>query len=210
MKQHSPFSARRSPLAAFWSKYGIGILFFTPMCVLFFVFVVFPVLISIGMSLTNYDMLQTPQFVGLENYKQLFLDDEIFLTALKNTMIFGGGFLSCRLSGLLFHGLGHQPTGNAEAVCSGVLCALHYQQRGHDYGMAVFFSPDRHGLINNCLLDLGLIQTPILWNQDSSTILPVVILIQIWMSMGTGFLVFFGPACRIFPEISARRALSTV
>ena len=88
MKQHSPLSARRSPLAAFWSKYGIGILFFTPMCVLFFVFVVFPVLISIGMSLTNYDMLQTPQFVGLENYKQLFLDDEIFLTALKNTMIF--------------------------------------------------------------------------------------------------------------------------
>ena len=100
MKQHSPLSARRSPLAAFWSKYGIGILFFTPMCVLFFVFVVFPVLISIGMSLTNYDMLQTPQFVGLENYKQLFLDDEIFLTALKNTMIFAGD--------VFFEGIGEE------------------------------------------------------------------------------------------------------
>lgn len=52
------------------------------------------------------------------------------------------------------------------------------------------FSGDRYGLINNLLMNLGIINTPIVWNQDTNTILPVIILIQIWMSMGTGFLVF--------------------
>ncbi len=88
MKQHSPLLCTAlsvgGVLEQIWDRYSV---FYADVRSLF-VFVVFPVLISIGMSLTNYDMLQTPQFVGLENYKQLFLDDEIFLTALKNTMIF--------------------------------------------------------------------------------------------------------------------------
>lgn len=203
MKQnHTTLPMRRSPLAAFWSKYGIGTLFFMPMCILFFVFVVFPVVISIGMSLTNYDMLQTPQFVGLNNYKQLFLDDEIFLVSLENTLVFAVisgpiGYLASFFMAWVINQLGMRK-----------LFALAFYAPSITSGVAMstvwlyFFSPDRHGLINNLLLDIGIIQTPILWNQDASTILPVVILIQIWMSMGTGFLVFLAGLQNLSRDIS--------
>ena len=52
------------------------------------------------------------------------------------------------------------------------------------------FSPDRYGLINNLLYKIGLISEPVLWSLSEKTILPVIILIYIWMNMGTGFLVF--------------------
>ncbi|MDC7235858.1 MAG: sugar ABC transporter permease, partial [Spirochaetales bacterium] len=53
-----------------------------------------------------------------------------------------------------------------------------------------FFSPDRYGLLNNMLIDWGIIHEPVLWNLDTTTIMPVIMFVQIWMSMGTGFLVF--------------------
>ena len=53
-----------------------------------------------------------------------------------------------------------------------------------------FFSSDRYGLINNVLLGVGLIDEPVLWNQNPKTIMVVIIIIAVWMSMGNGFLVF--------------------
>lgn len=192
---------KHQSLSVMWNEYGIGILFFLPMFILFSIFVVIPVFISIFMSLTNYDMLQTPQFVGLNNYKLLFLDDDIFLIALKNTLIFAviagpiGYFASFfmawiinqlkmkRLFALAFY---------APSITSGVAMSVVW---------LYFFSPDRHGLINNFLINIGLIQSPVLWNQDSNTILPVVILIQVWMSMGTGFLVFLAGLQNVSSEL---------
>lgn len=52
------------------------------------------------------------------------------------------------------------------------------------------FSNDAHGFLNNLFLRWGFISTPILWNQNADTIFAVVIIISIWMSMGSGFLVF--------------------
>ena len=194
--------AKRLSAATLWNKYGIGILFFLPMFVLFSIFVVIPVFISILMSLTNYDMLQTPQFVGLNNYKLLFLDDDIFLLSLKNTLIFAViagpvGYLASFFMAWVINQLKMRK-----------LFALAFYAPSITSGVAMstvwlyFFSPDRHGLINNVLLDLGIIQTPVLWNQDASTILPVVILIQIWMSMGTGFLVFLAGLQNVSPELN--------
>src|SRR5690554_5985520 len=63
-------------------------LFFAPFGILFFVFVVFPVLISIVLSFTSFNMLQMPKWVGWKNYIRLFLADDVFLIAIKNTLVF--------------------------------------------------------------------------------------------------------------------------
>jgi multiple sugar transport system permease protein len=64
-----------------------------------------------------------------------------------------------------------------------------------------FFSPDKYGLVNNILMNIGIIDNPVLWNQDGSTIMPIVMLIQIWMSMGTGFLVFLAGLQNVSREL---------
>lgn len=59
-----------------------------PYFILFFIFTVLPVIISIGLSFTYFNMLEMPRFTGWANYIRLFLEDDIFLIALKNTLLF--------------------------------------------------------------------------------------------------------------------------
>ena len=161
-----------------------------PFVILFTIFVVAPVVTAIGLSFTNYNMMQTPQFVGLTNYRLLFLDDEVFMIGLANTLKFAiitgpvGYLLSffaawvinqlkfTRAFALAFY---------APSICSGIAMSTVWM---------VIFSSDRMGYLNNILLNMGLIDEPILWNTDPNYIMGVVMFISLWMSMGTGFLVF--------------------
>lgn len=183
-------SQTASPLRRRWNQYKVGTILFAPFFLLFALFVVVPVVEAVGLSFTNYDMVQTPRFLGFNNYKLLFMDDDIFLLALKNTLlvaIIAGpiGFLASFFMAWIINQLRAR---NAFAL------AFYAPSITSSVALSTvwlyFFSSDRYGLINNFLINTGLISTPILWNQDGATILPVVILIQIWMSMGTGFLVF--------------------
>ena len=167
-----------------------GIFFFLPFFLLFSIFTILPVLISIGMSFTNYDMMRPPEFVGLNNYKLLFLTDDVFLLSLKNTFIISviAGPVGYFASFFFAWVINNMKMKNAFAlafyapsITSGVAMSTVW---------LYFFSGDRYGLINNALMNVGVINEPVIWNQNPDTILPVVILIQIWMSMGTGFLVF--------------------
>lgn len=181
---------KRSPLRKTLQKYGIGTLFYLPFFILFFIFTILPVIISIGMSFTNYDMMRPPEWVGLNNYRLLFLTDDVFLLAMKNTFILAviAGPLGYFASFFFAWVINNMKMKNtfalafyAPSITSGVAMSTVW---------LYFFSGDRYGLINNALMSLGIINEPIIWNQDPNTILPVIIIIQIWMSMGTGFLVF--------------------
>ena len=167
-----------------------AILFFLPFLVLFCAFTIGPVVQSMYYSLTNYDLIQREDFIGLQNYKTLFLDDELFMTAFRNTLYFAfisgpvGYIMSFVMAWVLNDLKGRNVYAlafYAPSITSGTAMAVVW---------GYFFSPDRYGLINNVLINLGVISSPILWTSDPSTILPCCILIQIWMSMGTGFLVF--------------------
>lgn len=169
---------------------ALAIAFFLPFFVLFTLFVLAPVVQSVFYSFTNYDLLKRNDFVGFNNYKQLFLNDEIFLLALKNTMVFAciAGPVSYILSFVMAWILNDMKGRTifalafyAPSITSGTAMAVIW---------TYFFSSDSYGLINNFLMNLGLISSPILWNQSVNLIMPVCIFIQIWMSMGTGFLVF--------------------
>ena len=171
-------------------KTWVGYAFMMPFLILFALFIILPVLISFGMSFTNYNMTESPDFLGITNYKLLILDDAEFLIALKNTLVFAFisgpiGFLGSFVMAWLINNLKARNLFSlafyAPSITSGVALSVVW---------LYFFSSDRYGLINNTLINLGVLSEPIQWTQDVSTVLPVVILISIWMSMGTGFLTF--------------------
>ena len=177
-------------LRRFVRKNWVGYLMLAPFFLFFLVFMVLPVLVAFFLSFTNYNMFQDMSFVGINNYKLLFLDDRIFMTALSNTFVFAvivgpvGYFFSFFAAWVL----------NQMKFRNGFALAFYVPSITSGVAMSVvwsyFFSSDSYGLINNVLMETGIIDTPILWTQDPSYIMPVIIVISIWMSMGTGFLVF--------------------
>lgn len=181
---------RKKKFKKFFRKNWMGYVFLLPFIVLFTIFVVAPVITAIGLSFTDYNMMQTPHFVGLNNYKLLFLDDQIFLTAMSNTLKYAiitgpiGYFLSFfaawvinQLKAKRFFALAFY----APSITAGVAMSSVWM---------VVFSGDRLGYLNEFLLKMGFISEPILWNTDPNYIMTVVMIIALWMSMGTGFLVF--------------------
>lgn len=191
----------KKKLSDFWSKYGIGYLFLSPFLILFIIFTVVPVLVAVRTSFQNYNMLQPSKWIGITNYKLLFTEDDIFLIALKNTIIFAlisgpigyiASFLAAWVINQLKFKKGFALAFYAPSITSGVAMSVVWMY---------FFSCDRYGLINNILINLGLLNQPVLWNLNANTILPVVIFISIWMSMGTGFLVFLAGLQSISREL---------
>ena len=182
-------------------KYKVGTLFFLPFFVLFVTFVVLPIFTAIGTSFTNYDLLNPSKFIGLENYRLLLFDDDVFIIALKNTLIFALfsgpiGYLASFMMAWIINQLRFK---------SAFALAFYAPSITSSVAMSVvwlyIFSPDRYGFANDFLYNMGFIDEPILWNMDESTILPIVILISIWMSMGTGFLVFLAGLQNVSPDI---------
>lgn len=181
---------RIATIKRFIHKHWIGYLFLTPFVVLFSIFVVAPVIYAVFLSFTDYNMMQPAKFVGLNNYKLLFLDDKVFLTAISNTLTFAIitgpiGYILSFLAAWIINQLkfkrGFALAFYAPSITSGIAMSTVW---------LVIFSSDRYGYLNNILLNLGLIDSPILWNTDPQYIMKVIMVISLWMSMGTGFLVF--------------------
>ncbi len=169
-----------------WDAY----LFSAPFFIIFFVFTVLPVVISIGLSFTYYNILQTPSFVGLQNYFNLFLNDDTFLIAVKNTLLIAVitgpiGYLAS----FLFAWFINEFNPKLRAVMIVVFYAPSIS--GNVYMVwSILFSGDTYGYINAFLLNMGIIHKPVQWLTDPTTMLPVVIIVMLWMSLGSGFLAF--------------------
>jgi multiple sugar transport system permease protein len=161
-----------------------------PYFILFFLFTVLPVLMSIVLSFTDFNMLEMPNFVGWRNYVKLFLEDNIFTIALKNTLIFAVitgpvSYLLC----LLFAWIINEFKGFLRAFLTLIFYAPSIC--GNAYLVwNLILTGDRYGYLNGILLKLGIINEPILWMQTEKYVLPVLIVVQLWLSLGTGFLSF--------------------
>ena len=171
-------------------KYKTGYLMMAPFFLLFFLFTVLPVVISMGLSFTNFNMLEWPKFCGWDNYLKLFLDDDIFPIALKNTLIFAvitgpASYLMC----LFFAWIINEFSGKLRAFLTLIFYAPSIS--GNAYMVwSLIISGDRYGYLNGILLKLGLINSPILWMKTEKYIMPILIVVQLWLSLGTGFLTF--------------------
>ena len=163
-------------------------LLLTPFLVLFFLFTVLPILSSVVLSFTTFDMLNLPTFNGVQNYIRLFLYDDIFKIALKNTLIFAviTGPLGYAFAFLLAWFINELPR-----VPRAIVSFIFYSPAlvGNVYFIWLFiFSGDSYGLINGFLLEYGFITEPVIWLKDAAYALPIVMIVQLWMSMGTSFL----------------------
>lgn len=161
-----------------------------PYMILFMLFTVLPVLISIVLSFTYFNMLELPRFVGWDNYTRLFLEDDIFLTAMKNTLLFAAvtgpvSYLAC----FIFAWIINELSPKMRAFMTLIFYAPSIS--GNVYFIwLIIFSGDRYGIVNGFLIKLGLILEPIQWLKTESYIMPIIILVQLWLSLGTGFLAF--------------------
>ena len=169
-------------------KNKVAYLMVAPFFILFFIFTVVPVLLSVVLGFTTFNMLEWPTFVFMDNYIRLFLDDEIFLIAIKNTLIFAAitGPGSYMLS-LFFAWFINELSPKVRAVVTLLFYAPSIS--GNVYLIwTVIFSSDQLGYANAWLIKLGMIQKPILWFSDKNYIFPLIIAVALWTSLGTSFL----------------------
>jgi multiple sugar transport system permease protein len=161
-----------------------------PFAIVFFAFTILPVLISIYLSFTYYNILEPPKFVGFLNYINLLLNDEVFITAVQNTFLFAAitGPVGYLLALLLAWMINELPRG-IRSVLTLVFYAPTLSFAVYQI-FQFFFSGDAYGWLNGMLLDLGAIQEPINWLYDPRYMRQVVIVVVLWMSLGYGFLAF--------------------
>ena len=165
-------------------------LFLAPYAILFTMFYIFPVVASIFYSFTYYNILETPRFIGLQNYIALILEDDIFLTSIKNTFMIAiiTGPLGYILS-FLFAWLINELPRWIRSVAVIVFYAPSIA--GNCYVIfSVFFRGDAYGYVNAFLMNVGIIDKPVLWLINPDYMLPICMLVILWMSLGTGFLSF--------------------
>ncbi len=184
---------QRGRLAALWRQIRINkanYLLLAPFAIVFFVFTVLPVIMSIFLSFTHYNMLQPPVWVGWANYIRLFLADDVFLIAVKNTFVFASitgplSYFACLIFAWMINEL--KPRLRA------LLTLLFYAPSisGNLFLIwTIIFSGDSYGLANGFLMRFGITTEPIQWLQDPRYMMGVIILIVLWLSLGTSFLVF--------------------
>ena len=166
----------------------ISYLYIAPYMLLFFTFTVLPVLIAIFLSFTSFNVLEMPEFIGFENYTRLFLKDSVFIKGVKNTIVLAlfigpGGYIMSLISAWFINEL----TPKVRALLTLVFYAPSIS--GNAYLIwSVAFSGDDYGYINSLLTRLGYITEPIQFFQNTDYIIPLIILISLWNSFGTGFL----------------------
>lgn len=161
-----------------------------PYMLLFFLFTVLPVTLSLIVSFTYFNLLEFPKWVGWSNYTRLLLEDEVFLIAIKNTFLFAFitgpvSYIAC----FTFAWLVNELSPKIRAFMTLVFYAPSIS--GNIFFIwLIMFSGDSYGYINGFLMKFGFIMEPIQWLQDERYVLWIVILVQLWLSLGVSFLAF--------------------
>lgn len=187
-------------------KHRTCYLMMLPFMAVFVIFTVFPVIASMVLSFTRYNVLENPVFIGLQNYTNLFFADDIFTTAVRNTVIFGlitgpVGYVLCFMLAWMINELPH--------IWRKFFTLAFYlpSVAGNVFAIwLIIFDGDIYGYINSFLLQMGFIQEPIQWLTDPEYMLIPVVIVQLWMSMGTSFLTMragFGTVDRQYYEAAA-------
>lgn len=161
-----------------------------PFVILFMTFTVVPVFMSLGISFTYYNLLEPPRFIGLDNYLKLLLDDEIFIISLRNTLILAvvTGPVSYLLA-FVFAWLINELSPKLRAFMTLVFYAPSISGSAFLIWLLIF-SGDVHGYANAFLMNFGFTSGPILWLRNPRYIMMVIIVVQLWLSLGVSFLAF--------------------
>jgi multiple sugar transport system permease protein len=168
----------------------VAYLMVAPYMLIFTLFTIIPVVLSAFISLTDFNMLQVPNIVWIENYINLFFADDVFLIACKNTFVFAAivGPASYLMSFLVAWFI-NELSPRIRAVVTLVFYAPSIS--GQVYLIwATLFSSDSYGWVNATLMEIGLITEPLNWFQQEEYVMPLCIIVALWTSLGTSFLAF--------------------
>jgi multiple sugar transport system permease protein len=185
-------------------------LMFAPFFILFFMFTILPVLSSVVLSFFDFDAVSMPRFIGFDNYLRMFVQDDVFPKALSNTLtlaIITGplGFALAFFLAWMVNEFG--PTTRT------FLSFLFYAPAlsGNAYFIwQILFSGDAYGYINSTLLSVGLIVEPIQWLKSADYALPVICIVQLWLSMGVTFLSNISGLQNVNPELYEAGAIDGI
>ena len=187
----------------FLDRHSVSVLQ-APFIMLFAAFIIIPIIMAIGLSFTDFNTIQMPNFVGLNHYVSILTDDQVFMEyALPNTIQFaiivgiGGYILSFFMAWSLAQITKIPRTILAiilysPSMTGGVMLSAVWR---------VIFDGDKVGLLNAFLLRLDAIQKPIVWLQDPTYLLPIMILVSLWSSMGIGFLAMLAGVLNVNREL---------
>ena len=161
-----------------------------PFSLFFLVFTVISVVAAIALSFTNFNLIERPEFVGWLNYSRMFLDDEVFPIVIRNTLIFALitgpiSYLACLFIAWLINEL--------PKFLRTLMTLVFYIPSISGTVFVVWsyiFSGDSSGFVNSVLMQLGILNEPIQWLTDTRYSLAVIIIVQLWASLGTSFLAF--------------------
>lgn len=196
-------------MPSLWKRivsYRQAYLLMLPFLICFCMFTVWPVVYSLAMSFTNYNLFQEPEFVGFYNYYKLFFKDDIFQQAFQNTMLFAVitgpvGYVMCFFFAWVINEL--------EPKFRSLMTLIFYAPSiaGNVFVIwLVIFNGDAYGYLNSILLYLGVITSPIQWLSDPTYMMTAVIIVQLWISLGTSFLTLragFNTVDRTYYEAAA-------
>ena len=181
---HRPARRRGGPLAA---EGRWALLFLAPTLLGLAILSVGPILATVGISLTNWDLLTTPKFVGLDNFAKL-AGDERFLRAVQNTFYFTVTSVPIGL-----------------VIALGLAVALNQEVRGIAWIRTAYFLPvvtstiavalvwqwiysPNQGLLNELLGVVGV--PPQRWLIDPTLAMPAIVAMSIWQGLGVNVIIF--------------------
>ena len=165
----------------------LGFLFVLPFLLGVLAFKLFPFVMSFALSFTQYDLMEPPTYVGLENYREMLADDPLFRQSLGVTLLFALLAVPLRVGFALF-----------------IAHVLNFKLRGINFFRSAFYLPSilggsiavavlwrfifaRDGLVNLALMKLGF--EPILWLADENYSIWTVVLLFTWQ-FGSSMVIF--------------------
>lgn len=187
------FSAKKEKSKNTWAiirKKKVGYAMMLPYLLLFFIFTILPVLSSMIYSLTYFNGFSDMTFSWFANYIRLFVRDDVFLIALKNTLVLA--LITGPIGYLLCFGIAwsiNELSPFARAIMTLIFYAPSIS--GQVYLIwQILFSGDYYGVINSLLISTGIISEPVQWLTDTRYMMIIVIIVQLWLSLGASFLAF--------------------
>ena len=193
-------------------RYKIAYLMIAPFMFVFILFTLFPVLLSFVLSFTSFNMLEMnwDMFIGIDNYTRLLFEDDIFLKACKNTLVFAAvtGPVSYILSFVVAWFI-NELSPRIRAIVTLIFYAPSISGAAYTI-WGVLFSDDAYGWVNGTLIDMGILDAPILWFHDEKYAMTLCIVVALWMSLGTAFLSFIGGLQTIRKDIFEAAAVDGI
>ncbi len=174
-------------------------LFLATPVVIYIVWVIGPMFYTFYLSLTNWDGLTSPTFIGLRNYERLF-NDKVFFLSLANNLKWLVSFttipvvcglalamvLNKAIPGEKFFKMSFYLPMVLAMVVSGLIWGWMYHPRG--------------GLINNVLIGLGLVERGPGWLSDRDLALWAIIIVAIWRQVGYVMVLYLAGLKSVNPE----------